>query len=100
MIRVRCVPPMLCSATVARHSCVASSTITRHVITRPPATKDFIRERDASRLATFSARELADYFLSHDEPHLTSKVSDLLKEPNNTLRANALEAVEIIGAQS
>ena len=44
-------PPMLCSATTATGSCMASSTITRHLIVRPEAIRSSTKSIDHTSLA-------------------------------------------------
>lgn len=60
----------------------------------------FVSSRDGDRLAQFSADDLANYFLSHDQPKLTSKIRALVQTGNDTLRKKVLDAVEKVAAKS
>lgn len=59
----------------------------------------FVSSRDGDRLAQFSADDLADYFLSHDRPKLTSKIRALVQTGNDTLRKKVLDAAEKVAAE-
>lgn len=59
---------------------------------------DLIFERDAHRLAQFTAKDIATYLTSHDQPKLTSKLQALTKSGNKLLVRRALAAAKKIAA--
>ena len=65
---------MLCSGTIATASCVASSTITRHLSKRPPATRSNTKSIDHTSLAAWGRINgwrslIGTFFAKENGPH-------------------------------